>query len=347
MCGKRSILTDVTAPGGREVFEKLVKSVDVIVWNAPDRQVVAMGLDAEGLRKLNPDAIFCKLDCYSGPREGPRTGYLGYDDLVQAATGIMLRFGGGMETPEEHAHVGTIDVMCGFGGSLGIAAALYQKLKTGRIGRPRTSLSASSGLAQMPFCYDFEGRGPFDEPAGRDINGYGPLNRFYPTASDSFILLSAREEDIARFEGVEGLGGFTAVSRDERAAFLGSAFMTADAAEWVQRLQGANIAAGICDNIETIRDRSSRLADGNAGTQQGSYAFSIYEDHPSGHVVTQVDPYAVRSLRSRIKSLESAEKFGASTRSVLLELGYDDKDIDAMIESGAISESWSVQYLPS
>jgi crotonobetainyl-CoA:carnitine CoA-transferase CaiB-like acyl-CoA transferase len=119
------------------VFEKLVKSVDVIVWNAPDRQVKAMGLDTDGLRKLNPEAIFCKLDCFGGVRPGPRTNYLGYDDLVQATTGIMLRFGGTMDTPEEHAHVGTIDVMCGFGGSLGIGAALYQKLKTGRIGRPR------------------------------------------------------------------------------------------------------------------------------------------------------------------------------------------------------------------
>ncbi len=154
MRGKRSLLSDITCPQGRVLFEKLVKSVDVIVWNAPDRQVRAMGLDIEGLQKLNPDAIFCKLDCFSGPRPGPRTGYLGYDDLVQATTGIMTRFGGSMETPEEHAHVGTIDVMCGFGGSLGIAVALYQKLKTGRTGRPRTSLSALSGLAQMPFCYD-------------------------------------------------------------------------------------------------------------------------------------------------------------------------------------------------
>ena len=90
-----------------------------------------------------------------------------------------------------------------------------------------------------------------------------------------------------------------------------------------------------------------RLADGTPGTEQGSYAFSIFEDHPSGHVVTQVDPYAVRSVRGRVGSLASAEKYGASTRSVLHELGYDDSRIDAMIESGAISETWSEQYLPS
>ena len=39
-----------------------------------------------------------------------------------------------------------------FGGALGVAAALYQKYRHGRIGRGRTSLSANSGLLQVPSC---------------------------------------------------------------------------------------------------------------------------------------------------------------------------------------------------
>ncbi len=347
MRGKRSMLADVTSPRGRVLFEQLVKSVDVIVWNAPDRQVQAMGLDPEGLRKLNPDAIFCKLDCFSGPRPGPRTGYLGYDDLVQATTGIMTRFGGSMDTPEEHAHVGTIDVMCGFGGSLGVAAALYQKLRTGRTGRPRTSLSALSGLAQMPFCYDYARRGLFDEPAGREVVGYDELTRFYYTASDRFVLLSAYESDVPRFEKVPGLEGFSKVPREERAAFLTQAFMTARASDWVERLHAADIGAAVCENIETIRAYDSHPADGTPGTARGSYSFSVYEDHPSGHVVTQLDPYAVRPERGKVHALEPAEKYGASTRSVMRELGYDDAEIETLLEEGAISESWSREYLPS
>ena len=345
--GKRSILADISSGEGREVFEKLVASVDVIVWNAPDRQVKAMGLDAEGLKKLNPEAIFCKLDCFGGVRPGPRTDYLGYDDLVQATTGIMLRFGGSMETPEEHAHVGTIDVMCGFGGSLGIAAALYQKLKTGRIGRPRTSLSALSGLAQIPFCYDYERRGLFDEPSGREVNGYDDLVRFYYTASDRFLLLSAEEVDLPRMNAVEGLEGIIDVPADERAAFLAAAFMTAAADDWTERLQAADIGATMCDNIESIRAYNSRPADGTPGTEQGSYAFSIYEDHPSGHVITQLDPFAIRPAHSSIYALDPAEKFGQSTRAILEDLGYAADEIDRMIAQGAVSESWSREYLPS
>jgi crotonobetainyl-CoA:carnitine CoA-transferase CaiB-like acyl-CoA transferase len=347
MRGKHSILADIKSPDGRALLERLVKSADVIVWNAPDSQVEAMGLHSAGLRQINPNAIFCQLDCFSGVRPGPRTNYLGYDDLVQAATGIMLRFGGSMDTPEEHAHVGTIDVMCGFGAALGIAAALYQKLTTGRIGRARTSLSALSGLAQMPFCYDYEGRAPFDEPAGRETTGYDALTRFYRTKSGDFVLLSALETDADRLGHVAGLEGLSEIAKADRATFLAAAFLKASAPDWCKRLRAANIGAARCEDIETIRARDSRPADESPGIDQGSYSFSVYENHPSGHVVTQLDPYAVRPAWGKVYALKPAEKFGTSTRAILGKLGYDSAKIDAMVKAGVISESWSQEYLPS
>lgn len=347
MRGKRSVLADLKSPEGREILERLVKSVDVVVWNAPDRQVAEMGLDVEGLRQLNPDTIFCQLDCFSGVRLGPRTNYLGYDDLVQAATGIMLRFGGSMETPEEHAHVGTIDVMCGFGAALGIAAALYQKRTTGIAGRARTSLSALSGLAQIPFCYDYEGRGAFDEPAGRNVRGYDDLRRFYRTGSGEFILLDASEADMNKLVRVEGLENMAAAPASDRAAFLLQAFLTATGDEWCKRLRAANVGVAPCDNIDAIRARASQPADGSTGVMRGSYSFSVFPDHPSGHVVTQLDPYAVRPARSAIFAPRPAEKFGASTRAVLGELGYGASEIDVLLAAGVVSESWSTEYLPS
>ena len=347
MRGKRSVLADIRSTKGREVFEALVKSVDVVVWNATDRQVKAMGLDLAGLRAINPEAIFCQLDCFGGVRPGPRTDYLGYDDLVQAATGIMLRFGGGMDTPEEHAHVGTIDVMCGFGAALGVAAALYQKSRTGRVGRTRTSLSALSGLAQMPFCFDYQGRPAFDEPSGRDARGLDALTRVYEAACGRSLLLGASEHDLSRLERVEGLRGITDASAEVRTALLETVFKSAPAETWLSRLIAADVGAAICDNIEAIRSESTRTADGTVGTARGSYSFSTYPDHPSGHVVTQLDPYAVRPTNGIVYAMAPAEKYGASTRSVLLTIGYTNKEVDAMIVAGAVNESWSAEYLPS
>jgi crotonobetainyl-CoA:carnitine CoA-transferase CaiB-like acyl-CoA transferase len=347
MRGKKSVLTDITSEHGRKVFEDLVKSVDVIVWNAPDNQIKAMGLDSDNLARLNSDAIFCKLDCFSGVRRGPRTDYVGYDDLVQATTGIMLRFGGLMSEPEEHAHVGTIDVMCGFGGALGVATALYQKLKTGKSGRGRTSLSANSGLLQVPFCYDYTGRGLFDEPSGRYVNGYDALSRFYYTASGEYLLLSTYEKDIGRLEAIEVFAGLAALPLEEREGFLAGVFANDTSAAWLEILRANDIGAAVCDNIDALRAAYVRTPDGTPGIDRGSYSFSVYEDHPSGHTVTQLDPFAVRPTRSAVNMMDPAEKYGASTRSVLIDLGYSDTDIDVMLQNGSISETWSKEYLPS
>lgn len=346
MRGKRSLLADITAREGREVFEQLARSADIIIWNATDRQLRDMGLDAAGMAALNPDAIFCQLDCFGGVRTGPRTDYLGYDDLVQATTGIMLRFGGSMDTPEEHAHVGTIDVMCGFGAALGIAAALYQKSRTGLAGRARTSLSALSGLAQIPFCHDYPGRAPFDEPAGRDTRGHNALNRVYQTASGEWILLAASNDDLPRLSLVEGLPELAGLDDAGRVAAVTKAFGRTDAATWLTRLHAADIGAAMCNNMEALRAANARCCDNTPGTDRGSYAFSIFSDHPSGHVVTQLDPYAVRPVRGPVFALAPAEKYGASTRAILGGLGYSSTQIDDMIAVKAVSESWSREYLP-
>ncbi|MGY3034055.1 hypothetical protein ACVIIV_003225 [Bradyrhizobium sp. USDA 4354] len=59
MCGKHSI-PDMGSSVGRQVL--LVTSIDIVVWNAPDRQVQRMRVDLEGQKALNKDAIFYRLD---------------------------------------------------------------------------------------------------------------------------------------------------------------------------------------------------------------------------------------------------------------------------------------------
>ncbi len=342
--GKQSILVDLNLPDGREVFNRLAGTVDVIVMNAPDRQLAPLGLDQASLQALNPGVIFCQLDCFGGPRTGPRSDYLGYDDLIQATTGIMLRFGGGMLTPEEHAHVGTIDVMCGFAAALGVAAALYRKAGTGEVSRARTSLASLGNLVQIPFCHDYPGRAPFDEPSGRDARGFSDLSRFF-RAKDDWLYVDTRENELDKLDAVEGLAGIRAAANP--AAFLSSALSTGLAEIWQTRLQAAGVAAAVPNNIDSLRQRYGHPSDNSPGIDKGSYSFSIFADHPSGHCVTQLDPFAVRPRVAPIRSLAPAEKFGASTREVLLGIGYSDTQIAHLIERKAVSDSWSAEYLPS
>lgn len=342
--GKRSGLLDINIGEGREAFERLVRSVDILVINAAERQMMPLGMDHDSLQAINPTLIFCRLDCFGGPRLGPKSDYIGYDDIIQANSGIMSRFGG-VETPEEHAHLGTLDVNCGFAAGLIIAVALYQLQKTGLPSRARTSLSAVTNLAQLPYCFDYAGLLPFDEASGRSAMGNHALSQFYKTWDD-WLFLDADDADLEAMQHrVPGLQGIT-VTADIQ-TFLTVAFQQASTDEWMTRFIKADIAAAQPLSIETLRERYGRVADGNVGIDRGSFAFSVHVDHPSGHCLTQIDHYAIRPLRSAIVAITPTERHGQSTRQILASIGYSELQIASMLARNIASLGWSSEYLPS
>ena len=341
--GKQSALVDITTTEGREVFQRLVRSVDMVVINAPERQMIPLGLDHTSLQAINPGVLFCRLDCFGGPRIGSKTQYIGYDDIIQAHSGIMSRFGR-PETPEEHAHLGTLDVNCGFAAGLGMAVSLYHKQKTGQATRARTSLSAVTNLAQIPFALDYAGRQPFNEPSGRDVLGNHELSHFYET-SDGWIFLDSTPDELGQLAKIEGLYGIS--DAKSVGAFLTSALKTAPASYWVDAFLAVDVAAAEPKSIEELRENNSRNADATVGIDRGSFAFSIYPDHPSGHCITQIDQYAIRPSESRIIAVTPTERFGHSTRTVLRNVGYDDKAIESMLERKIAGLGWGKEYLPS
>jgi crotonobetainyl-CoA:carnitine CoA-transferase CaiB-like acyl-CoA transferase len=340
--GKRSALVDINSKDGREAFKRLVRSVDLVVINAPDREMKSLGLDHDTLQGINPGVLFCRLDCLGGPSLGHKSNYIGYDDIVQANSGIMSRFGG-RETPEEHAHLGTLDVNCGFAGGLGMALAIYHKARTGEASRARTSLAAVTNLAQLPFCFDYAGLEEFKAPSGRDAMGSNAVSHFYATADD-WIFLDASVGDLCSLDKITGLQGINDTADIQ--VFLTVAFQQSSSANWIQKLHAADVAAAVPHSIETLREQYSRTADGKVGIDRGSFAFSIYPDHPSGHCVTQIDHYAIRPTVSRIYSVSPAEAHGHSTREVLAGVGYSEQQIDSMLESGVAALGWGLTYLP-
>ena len=342
--GKQSALIDINQPQGREAFERLVRSVDMVVINAPERQMVSLGLDHDSLQKINPGVLFCRLDCFGGPIAGLKTNYIGYDDIIQANSGIMSRFGG-VETPEEHAHLGTLDVNCGFAGGVGMAVALYHHLKTGVACRARTSLSAVTNLAQLPFCFDYAGLEPFNEPSGRGAMGNHALSHFYKTWDD-WIFIDSSEAELERLETtVPGLQGITLTGDIQ--TFLTVAFQQASSEEWVKRFIAADIAAAQPQSIETLRAQYSREADGFVGTDLGSFAFSVDANHPSGHCLTQIDHYAIRPTNSLIRSVSPAERHGQSTGEILASVNYSEVEVELMLEQKIASLGWTTEHLPS
>lgn len=341
--GKKKALVNIMTEKGREVFNRLVQSVDLVLINAPERQLETLGLDSKSLLEINPDVLFCRLDCFGGPLRGPKTDYIGYDDIIQANSGIMMRFGGS-DTPEEHAHVGTLDVNCGFAAGMGMALSMYHQLVTGQVSRVRTSLSAVTNMAQIPFMFDYEGRGPFDEASGREVLGNHALSHFYETM-DGWIFLDSDHNEFDKLKSLEGLTELG--DTPDLHEYLKHAFKQAATLHWLNLLRGADIAVAEPNSIETLRHDYSRIHDGEVGTHFGSYAFSVYPDHPSGHCFTQIDHYSIRPERAAIRAIAPTQKFGHSTKEILASVGYSESEIETMIEANIASLGWAKEYLPS
>jgi len=344
--GKRSLLLDLKSRKGREVLDRLLKWADVVTANATDGQLAGIGLDKAHLRAVNPKLILCQLDCYGGPRRGPRSDYPGYDDLAQASTGVMARFGGSLATPEEHAHFGTIDVLGGLCGVLAIGAALVRRAKTGQGDCARVSLCAAGQLIQAPFMYDHTGRAPYNEPSGRDVNGWGPLYRAY-NASDGWLFLAAGENQLPEIEAIDGLAGAGGLAGRELESHLANCIAGSTVSLWVELFRDADIGARKLDKMQDVRDAHLAVeSEGSPDLLGPTFGFIRHDAHPSGRWVDLVAPNAIRPKEAAIVVTEPMPKPGAHTRSILAELGYDTGEIEHMISSCVAAEQWCEKYLP-
>ena len=100
-------------------------------------------------------------------------------------------------------------------------------------------------------------------------------------------------------------------------------------------------------SIEELRDQYTREADGTVGIDLGSYAFSTYNNHPSGHRVTLIDHYSIRPTEASILAQPETERFGHSTKTVLKSIGYSDEKIQSMIDDKIAGTGWGKEFLPS
>ena len=344
--GKASLLLDIKSPAGRDVFGRLLAESDVVTFNGTDAQRDRLGLEPSALAETHPRLILVQLDAWGGPALGPKSGHLGYDDLAQAATGVMARFGGGLETPEEHAHVGTIDVLTGFCACVALGAALVRRQATGRGGLARASLAAAGNLIQAPFIYDFAGRAPFDEPSGREVRGWGPFYHCY-RAADGWFFLAAPVERAEALARVAELADLAHLPEAELTPALAERFATEPIAHWQAALAQGTTAVMALATLAGTRDETLVMeSDGAPDIARATFRAIRHDRHPMGRWVDLVAPNAVRPAHARITIPAPAPKHGADTHAVLARLGYDNRQIDRMIADRVAATGWSDKYLP-
>jgi crotonobetainyl-CoA:carnitine CoA-transferase CaiB-like acyl-CoA transferase len=189
---KRSAIVNLKDPAERESLRRLiVERCDVVIQNLRPGSAEEFGLDANTLRSLKPDLIYCTIGAFGA--KGPLKDRPGYDPLMQAFAGMMSVTG---EPDQRPVRVGTsiIDMAAGMWSVIGVIAALLQRNSGGSGTTIDTSLYETA-LAWM--CYhaaNFQASGELPKRQGSGAAMIVPY-RGYAT-KNGFIVIAAGNDKL-------------------------------------------------------------------------------------------------------------------------------------------------------
>ena len=348
--GKRSLILDLKQAAGREIFHELVERADVIVHNFRPGVAERLGIDYPTITRRNPEIVYLSLTAFNGPLPGPWMNLAGFDPVLQAASGIMLRYGGKEQKPELHGYASCIDYLTGYSGALGVALALLQRRLRGGGDLVLTSLAQSAQLVQAPFLWATASHAPGSEPHGTELQGEHALQRLY-RAQDGWLFLAGLPSELERLHAVPELSEvpLDAAAEAERISRLEAAIEQQPVAFWVDACQAAGLGCHRVDCLEDIRDRYLHTVHPDRRTgwdDDRSISIVRMLDHPAGSTADTPAPRYARFRHTAPRLCAPMPKLGTDTRAVLRELGHTDSQIDDWVAAGVVGHQLHEQYLP-
>ena len=152
---KRSVTCNLKSEEGKALLRRMISKADVLIENMAPGTFARLGFDYPRLSALNPRLIFAQVKGFAP--ESPHANYLSFDMIAQAMGGTMGVNGHPDEPPVRPGP--TIgDTGTGMLCAMGILAALFQRMTTGR----GQHIQIAMRDAMLNYC-----RTPMSRQAGR------------------------------------------------------------------------------------------------------------------------------------------------------------------------------------
>lgn len=310
--GKRAIALDIKSPASRPVLDALLRWADVVHHNLRLPAARRLGLDADAVRAVNPDVIFCHVSSY-GPR-GARADWPGYDQLFQASCGWET-MGAGEGNPPMWHRFGFMDHLCALSSAAGTLMALFQRDRCGRSTDVAGSLLGAGVLTNSETYLRADGKLADVPVLDADQTMVGPGQRIVELA-DGWIAISATTPLLSSLCGVFGVA-----KPDE----LPTAARARAVAEALVALGSAGVPA-----VEVRRDQKGRFFDDPAHVDAGLVA--TYRHGLWGKLEQPGAFWFFGDLDVRLD--RPPPLLGEHTIEVLAEIGLGADEIDQLLAAG-------------
>jgi len=256
--GKESIALKLKDERDRRMLLAMVRAADVVVENFRAGTMDHLGLGYDGLRHENPRLIYASVSGFG--HTGPWRSKPAYDMIVQALGGLMSLTGqeGG---PPTKAGTSVADLAGGLYTTIGIAAALYQREKTGAGSKVDVAMldSLLSMLEHGVMRYAATGEVP--KPIGNRHPSIAPFE-LYSAADRPLVIAVGNDSLFQRLCEAIGRPGLAVDSRyrtnqlrtsnaDDLKSDLEIVLRTQSAAHWVELLEAAGVP---CALVQTVGD---------------------------------------------------------------------------------------------
>lgn len=191
---KKSITLDLKKPRGREMFEGMLRTADVLVENFGPGALERLGYGWDALHALNPRLIAASI---KGFGEGRYAHYKSFEWIAQAMGGV-LGLTGEADGPPMRSVAGIGDTGAGLHLALGITSALLQRHTSG-VGQ-QVEVAQRDAVVNFARVH-FRDHYPTNTPVPRRGNrmyGSSPVNlyRCRPGGSNDYVYVHAATPDM-------------------------------------------------------------------------------------------------------------------------------------------------------
>jgi formyl-CoA transferase len=256
---KRSLTLNLKLPEARAVFERLVKTADVVVENYRPDVKFRLGIDFDSLEKINPRIILASISGFG--QDGPYRDRPGFDQIAQGMSGLMSVTGAPGQGPMRTG-AAIADISAGLFAALGIMTALLEREVSGKGQWVQSSL-LQSGIALLDFQaarYLMENEvAPQvgnDHPTSMPTSAYQTADGYLNVGASGEgmwkrLCAALGRDDLLNNEAFRDNQG-RAAHRVELNRALNQSFRQKSSAQWVELLNQAGVPCGPIYRIDEV-----------------------------------------------------------------------------------------------